>query len=61
MIGQTVKSLSAMKGTRVQSLDQEDHLEKRMATHSCVLAWRIPGIVEPGQLPSMGSYRVRHD
>ena len=36
-------------------------LEKEMATHSRVLAWRIPGTVEPGQLPSMGSYRVRHD
>ena len=36
-------------------------LEKEMATHSSVLAWRIPGTVEPGGLPSMGSHRVRHD
>ena len=36
-------------------------LEKEMATHSCVLAWRIPGTGEPGGLPSLGSHRVRHD
>ena len=36
-------------------------LEKEMATHSSVLAWRIPGMVEPGGLPSMGSHRVGHD
>ena len=36
-------------------------LEKEMATHSSVLAWRIPGTEEPGGLPSMGSHRVRHD
>ena len=36
-------------------------LEKEMATHSSVLAWRIPGTGEPGELPSMGSHRVRHD
>ena len=36
-------------------------LDKEMATHSSVLAWRIPGTVEPGGLPSMGSHRVRHD
>ena len=36
-------------------------LEKEMATHSCVLAWRIPGTGEPGGLPSMGSHRVGHD
>ena len=36
-------------------------LEKEMATHSTVLAWRIPGTVEAGELPSMGSHRVRHD
>ena len=39
----------------------EDPLEKEMATHSSVLAWRIPGTGEPGGLPSMGSHRVRHD
>ena len=47
--------------TRIQSLDQEDPLEKEMTTHSSVLAWRIPGMAEPGGLPSMGSHRVRHD
>ena len=36
-------------------------LEKEMATHSSILAWRIPGMGEPGGLPSMGSHRVRHD
>ena len=40
---------------------QEDLLKKEMATHSSVLAWRIPGTREPGGLPSMGSHRVRHD
>ena len=45
----------------VQSLGQKDPLEEGMATHSSVLAWRIPGTAEPGGLPSMGSHRVRHD
>ena len=46
----------------VQSLGQEDPLEKEMATHSSVLAWRVPGTGEPGGLPSMGLRRVvRHD
>ena len=40
---------------------EADPLEKEMATHSSVLAWRIPGTGEPGRLPSMGSHRVRHD
>ena len=43
------------------SLNREDPLEKEMATHSSVLAWRIPGMGEPGGLPSMGSHRVGHD
>ena len=42
-------------------LDLPAQLEKEMATHSSVLAWRIPGTGEPGGLPSMGSHRVRHD
>ena len=46
---------------QVQYLGQEDPLEKEMATHSSVLAWRIPGTGEPGELPSMGSHRVGHD
>ena len=45
----------------VQSLGWEDSLEKEMATHPSVLAWRIPGTGEPGGLPSMGSHRVGHD
>ena len=58
---QMVKNLPAMLETRVQSLGQEDPLEKRMATHSRILAWRIPWAKEPGGLQSMGSQRVRHD
>ena len=50
-----------MQETRVQSLGQEDPLEKKMATHSSILAWRIPGTVEPDGLPSMGWHRVGHD
>ena len=50
-----------MQETQVQSLGQEDPLEKGMATHSSVLAWRIPGTGEPGGLPSMGSHGVGHD
>ena len=54
-----VKSLPAMRETRVQSLGRKDPLEKGMATHSSTLAWRIPWMVEPGGLQSMGSQRVR--
>ena len=46
---------------KIQSLRREDLLEEGMATHSSVLAWRIPGTEEPGGLPSMGSHRVGHD
>ena len=56
-----VKNLPAMQKTQVESLNQEDPLEKEMATHSGVLAWRIPGTEEPGGLLSMGSHRVGHD
>ena len=55
------KNLPAMKETRVQSLDQEDPLEKGMATHSSILAWRIPWTEELGGLQSMGSQRVGHN
>ena len=58
--GSVVKNLPAMQETRVQSLSQEDPLEKRMATHSSTLVWRIPGTEEPGRLQSMGLQRVRH-
>ena len=56
-----VKNLSAMQETWVQSLGQEDPLEKGMATHSSILAWSIPWTEEPGRLQSIGSQRVGHD
>ena len=52
---QMVKNLPALKETQVQSLGQEDPLEEEMATHSSILAWRIPWTEEPGRLQSMGS------
>ena len=60
-MAQTVKSLPAMWETRVQSLGLEDPLEKEMATHSSILAWRIPWMEEPGKLQTIGSQRVRLD
>ena len=60
-MAQTVKNLPAMQKTRDRSLGWEDPLEQGMATHSSVLAWRIPWSEEPGGLQSMGSQRVRHD
>ena len=56
-----VKSLPAVQETWVQSLGQEDPLEKEMATHSSTLAWKIPWTGKPGRLQSMGSQRVGHD
>ena len=56
-----VKNLPAMWETQVLSLGQEDPLGKGMATHSSVLAWRIPWIEELGGLQSIGSQRVRHN
>ena len=50
LVAQTVKNLPAMEETKVQSLDQEDPLEKEMATHSSILAWRTPWTEEPGRL-----------
>ena len=50
-----------MRETWLQSLGREDPLEKEMATHSSILAWRIPWMEEPGRLQSMGSQRVGHD
>ena len=58
---QMVKNLPAMWETRVQSLNQEDPLEKVIATHSSILAWRIPWTEEPGGLQSMGSQRIGQD
>ena len=60
-MAQTVKHLPAMLETQVQSLGCEDPLEKEMATHSSVLAWKIPWTEEPGGLQFMGSQRVGHD
>ena len=61
-MAQLVKNLPApVQEMWVQSLGQEDSLEEEMATHSSILAWRIPGTAEPGGLPSMGSHRVAHD
>ena len=53
-VAQVVKNLPAMQETQVQSLDQEDPLEKGMATQSSILAWRIPWTEKPGRLQSMG-------
>ena len=50
LVAQTVKRLPAMQGTWIQSLGQEDPLEKEMATHSSILAWKIPWMEEPGGL-----------
>ena len=61
LMAQMVKRLSAMQETRVQSLGWEDPLEKEMAAHSSILAWKIPWTAEPGRLPSMGSQRVGHE
>ena len=61
LVAQRVKCLPATRETRVQSLGQEDLLEKEMATHSSSLAWKIPWVEEPGRLQSMGLQRVRHD
>ena len=55
-----VKSPPAVQETWVQSLAWEDPLEEGMATHSSILAWRIPWTEEPGGLQSMGSQKVRH-
>ena len=61
LVAQAVKCLSAMQETWVRSLGWEDPLEKEMAAHSSILAWRIPWMEEPGGLQSMGSQRVGHD
>ena len=56
-----IKNLPAMQDTWARSLGQEDRLEKRMATPSGILAWRVPWTEEPGGPQSMESQRVRHD
>ena len=60
-MAQMVKYLPTIREIWVQSLGQEDLLEKEMATHSSILAWEIPWTEEPGRLQFMGSQRVGHD
>ena len=61
LVAQLVKNLPAVQETRVRSLGWEDPLEKEMATHSSILAWKISWTEGPGGLQSMGSQRVGHD
>ena len=61
LVAQTVKHLPAMWETWVQSLGREDPLEKEMATHSSILAWKIPWMDEPCRLQSLRSQRVGHN
>ena len=61
LVARRVKHLSALWETWVRSLGQEDLLEKEMASHSSLLAWKIPWMEEPGKLKSMGLQRVAHD
>ena len=61
LVAQMVKNLRAMQDTQVQSLGQEDPLEKEMTTYSSILAWEIPWTEEPGGLQFLGLQRVRHD
>ena len=66
-MAQCIKNLTAMQETQetqetgIRSLGQEDPLEKKMATHSCILAWKNPWTEEPGGLQSKGSQRAGHD
>ena len=61
LVAQSVKALPAVQETQVQSIGCEDPLEKEMATHSSIFAWKISWTEKPGGLQSMGSQRVRHD
>ena len=61
LVAQTVKNLPAMPETQVQSLGEDDPLEKDMATRSSILAWRIPWTEEPSGPQSIGLQRVRHE
>ena len=61
LVAQTIKLLPAMRATWVQCLGWEDLLEKEIATHSYILAWKIPWTVKPGRLQSIWSQRVGHD
>ena len=61
LVAQSVKNLPAVQETRIRSLGWEDPLEKEMATHPSILAWKISWTEEPGGLQSMGLQRVKHD
>ena len=61
LVAEMVNNLLAMQESWVQSLGQEDSLEKGVATHFSILAWRIPWTEQPGGLQSMGSQRTRHN
>ena len=61
MMAQMIKNLPVIEETLVQSLGREDPLEKGMATHSSILAWRAPWTEEPGRIWSRGLQRVRHN
>ena len=61
LMAQMAKNLPATWETHIQFLSHEDPLEKEMATHSSILAWRIPWTEEPGRIQPLGSQRVRHD
>ena len=61
LVAQSVKNMPAVQETRVRSLGWEDSLEKEMATHSSILAWKMSWTQESGGLQSMGSQRVRHN
>ena len=61
LVTQMVKNLPAVQETRIRSLGQEDPLEKGMAIHSSILAWRIPWTEEPGELQSILLQRVGHE
>ena len=61
LVAQVVKRLPTVQETQVQSLGWKDLLEKEMETHSSILAWKIPWVVEPGRLHPMWSQRVGHD
>ena len=58
LVAQTIENLPAVQETWLRSLGRDNLLEKKMATHSSILAWRIPWTEEPGGLQSMGSQRV---
>ena len=60
-MAQRIKHLPAMRETQVRFLGQEDPLEKEMATHSSILAWRIPWMEQPGRLQPTGLKRIGHD